>query len=146
LGIDVGSVRVGVAACDPDGTLASPLITLARDRRIHEQIRLLAEEREAIEVLVGRPRTLAGRAGPAERAAVEFAGELARAVAPTPVRLVDERLSTVQASQALRSGGVRARAARSRVDAAAAAVILQTALDTERRTGAPAGELVSVDE
>lgn len=142
LGVDPGRVRVGVAVSDPEGRLATPLATLER-RSSATAVSRLVGERSAIEVLVGRPRSLSGAAGPAERAAVAFARELAGAVEPCPVRLIDERLSTVQAAAGLRAAGLTGRSARGRVDAAAAAVILQAALDEERATGRPPGERVT---
>jgi putative Holliday junction resolvase len=81
-----------------------------------------------VEVVVGLPRTLAGRDGPAARAALEYAGALARAV-PVPVRMVDERLTTVVADRTLSERGVRGRRRRSVVDQAAAVAILQGWLD-----------------
>jgi putative Holliday junction resolvase len=144
LGVDVGSVRVGLAASDPSGLLASPVETLRRDDRSGTDLaRIAAEvaEREALEVLVGLPRSLSGGEGPAAQAAREYARRLA-ALLSVPVRLVDERLSTVSAHQSLRSSGVPGRRQRAVVDQAAAVVLLQAALDVERGTGRAPGELV----
>ncbi len=146
VGVDVGTVRVGVAASDPAGVLATPVAMLPRDTRRRSDLQALAQlvaEREVVEVLVGLPRTLAGRSGVAADAARAYAVALAGQVAPTPVRLVDERLSTVSATRQLREAGRRGPAARARVDAAAAVVLLQAALDEERSTGRPPGETVS---
>lgn len=146
IGVDVGSVRVGVSACDPSGLLATPVVTLARDAEGGSDQRDLAGlvvERAAVEVVVGLPRSLSGGEGPAAAAAREYARSLARQVAPVPVRLVDERLSTVSAHQALRRSGVRERKGRPVVDQVAAVVILQHALDVERGSGRPPGELVT---
>jgi putative Holliday junction resolvase len=143
--VDVGSVRVGVATCDPEGLLATPATVLRRQTRGSRDLDELAEivaHREAIEVLVGLPRSLSGRDGPAAVAARAYAADLAARVAPVEVRLVDERLTTVEASRGLRSAGLGAKAARAVVDAAAAAVVLQHALDAERATGQPIGEAV----
>jgi putative Holliday junction resolvase len=145
LGVDVGSVRVGLAASDPDGLLATPVATLARDADSGaDQVVVVdeARERQAIEVVVGLPRSLSGGEGPAAAAARAYAEQLARRLAPTPVRLVDERLSTVTATQALRGSGVRSRKGRAVVDQVAAVVILQHALDVERARGVPPGEPV----
>lgn len=145
IGVDVGSVRVGVAASDPRGVLATPVTTLHRDARRGSDLQALAHlvaEREAAEVLVGLPRTLAGRSGAAADAARSYAAALAGRVAPVPVRLVDERLTTVTATRNLRETGVRGPAARAAVDAAAAVVLLQAALDEERSTGRAPGEAV----
>ena len=141
VGVDVGSVRVGVATCDPAGMLATPVETLRRKQGDLDALSRLVTEREAIEVVVGLPTTLAGRHGPAAEAAEAYAGELAARVA-VPVRLVDERLSTVGAERGLRSSGVSTRRGRSLVDQAAAVIILQSALDTERTTGSAPGRVV----
>ena len=147
LAVDVGSVRVGVARSDPDGILATPLTVLTSGPGVKAQLaraelaRLTAGE-GAIEVIVGLPTSLSGREGPAAAGAREFAADLAGRVAPIPVRLVDERFTTTEAHDALRRGGKDARARRQVVDAAAAAVLLQAALDGERATGRPAGQLV----
>lgn len=134
MGIDVGSVRIGVAASDPDGILATPVETVRRDRSGRHLRRLaeLATELAAVEVIVGLPRTLADRTGPSARDAIELAEALARRIAPTPVRLADERLTTVSAQRALRSAGVRAREQRAVIDQAAAVAILQSWLDQRR--------------
>jgi putative Holliday junction resolvase len=140
--VDVGSVRVGVARSDPGGILASPL-TVLRSGRLDELATLVAGA-DAIEVIVGLPTSLSGREGAAAAAARGFAAELASRLAPVPVRLVDERFTTTQAHEALRRGGKDSRARRGTVDAAAAAVLLQAALDTERATGNPPGQLVTL--
>ncbi|ORW10651.1 Holliday junction resolvase RuvX [Mycobacterium kyorinense] len=135
LGVDVGSVRIGVAASDPDGILATPLETVRRDRS-GRHVRRLAElvaELGAVEVIVGLPRTLADRTGPSARDAIDMAESLACRIAPVPVRLADERLTTVSAQRSLREAGVRAKGQRGVIDKAAAVAILQGWLD-ERRT------------
>ena len=149
IGVDVGSVRVGVAASDPSGLLATPVRTLARDTSataadLAELERLVAEV-EALEVVVGLPRTLAGLEGPAAVEARQYARRLAVLVAPVAVRLVDERLTTVDAHRSLRESGVDGRRQRAVVDQAAAVLILQAALDAERSSGRPPGELVRPD-
>ncbi len=143
LAIDVGSVRIGVASCDPGGALAAPLATVRRGRGDLDEIARLCAEHSVIEIVVGLPTTLAGRAGPAAADARAFAGDLARRVAPVPVRLVDERFTTTLAHSALRAGGRDGRQRRQMVDKAAAALLLQSALDAERLSGDPAGELVT---
>jgi putative holliday junction resolvase len=134
LGIDVGSVRIGVAASDPDGILATPVETVRRDRSGKHLRRLaeLAAELEAVEVIVGLPRTLADRTGPSAQDAIELAETLARRIAPTPVRLADERLTTVSAQRSLRAAGVPAKEQRAVIDQAAAVAILQSWLDQRR--------------
>jgi putative holliday junction resolvase len=142
LAVDVGSVRVGVARSDPGGVLASPLTVVRSGRGDVDELATLAAGADAIEVIVGLPTSLSGREGAAAAAARGFAARLAGRLAPVPVRLVDERFTTTQAHEALRRGGKDSRARRSVVDAAAAAVLLQAALDAERATGLPAGQLV----
>jgi putative Holliday junction resolvase len=142
LAIDVGSARIGVARCDPGGSLASPLTTVTRGRGDLARLAELAEQHGAIEVIVGLPTSLSGAEGRAAAAARAFARSLAARLAPVPVRLVDERFTTVTAHDALRSAGRDSRARRGVVDQAAAAVLLQAALDGERATGHPAGEQV----
>jgi putative Holliday junction resolvase len=149
LAVDPGNARIGVAASDPSGTLASPVETVPRGRGDTQRIALLVLEREAREVLVGYPASLSGDEGPAARSAREFARTLAALLHPVPVRLVDERLTTVTAQSQLLSGasfsarGARGgRARRSVIDQAAATVLLQSALDQERSTGQPPGEIV----
>ncbi|KRE63155.1 Holliday junction resolvase RuvX [Nostocoides sp. Soil756] len=150
LGVDVGSVRVGVARSDPDGLLATPLETVPRasaetpaagddDLR---RIAALVADHDAVGVVVGLPRSLSGAEGVSAHRARTYADVLAVSIDPVPVRLVDERLTTVEAHRALRESGVAGRRQRSVVDQAAAVLILQSALDAERATGQPAGELV----
>ncbi|NUR08566.1 MAG: Holliday junction resolvase RuvX [Nocardioidaceae bacterium] len=143
LGVDVGDVRIGVARSDPAGLIATPVETVQRGRGDLARLRAIAEEEGAVEVVVGLPRSLSGGEGPAAAKARTFAGELARALETVPVRLCDERLSTVTADSVLRGQGRKGRKRRAVVDQAAAVVILQNALDTERATGAAPGEAVS---
>ena len=142
LGVDVGTVRIGVASCDPAGLIATPVATLRRGRGDLAELVRLATERAAVEVVVGLPRTLAGREGRAADDALAFAQRLADTLATTPVRLVDERLSTVGAQRDLRASGRDSRRGRSVVDQAAAVIILQSALDEERATGKAPGRQV----
>ncbi|MDG4824443.1 Holliday junction resolvase RuvX [Asanoa sp. WMMD1127] len=141
LGVDVGNVRVGVAMCDPDGILATPLVTLRRDTDAGEdaipadiaELARLVEEHAIIEVVVGLPVTLGGKDGPAATGARAYAHRLATVIDPVPVRLADERLSTVVATRRLAERGVRGRRQRAVVDQAAAVEILQGWLDAQRR-------------
>lgn len=142
LGVDVGSVRIGVARSDPSGLLATPVETVRRGKGDLRRLKEIAEEHEAIEVVVGLPTSLSGRESHAAAAARSFAADLAALLAPIPVRLLDERLTTVTAQQNLRASGVRSRHQRQVVDQAAAVVILQAALDAERATGRPPGRPV----
>lgn len=147
LGIDVGRARIGVARCDAGGLLAVPVETVARDADgdadVH-RILELAEEFGAIELVVGNPLSLSGAPTASTDDAVAFAGRLAAAGAA--VRLVDERLSTVSAQQALRASGRSSRSQRPIVDQVAAVIILQHAIDTERASGTEPGRLVTTDE
>jgi putative Holliday junction resolvase len=145
IGVDVGSVRVGVARSDPTGLLAVPVTTLTRDRAKGEdlaRIAALATDWDAVEVVVGLPVSLAGRDGDAARHARKYAVAIARRVRGVPVRVVDERLSTVTAHRSLREAGLKGRRHRPVVDQAAAVVILQSALDAERASGRAPGSLV----
>jgi putative Holliday junction resolvase len=146
IAVDVGDARIGVASCDPDGVLATPVETVpGRDvPAAHRRLRQIVEEYEPIEVVVGLPRSLSGREGPAATKVRAFAGEMARGIAPVPVRLVDERMTTVTATQGLRASGVKAKKGRSVIDQAAAVIILQNALESERVSGNPPGEGVEV--
>jgi putative holliday junction resolvase len=143
LGIDLGSVRIGVARSDAGGVLASPLETVPRGSDSVDRLAALATEHKAVEVIVGLPASLSGREGKAAAEVRKLTSAIARDLAPVPVRLVDERFTTVLAHDALRARGMGSRARRNAVDKAAAAVLLQSALDAERSTGEPPGTLVS---
>ena len=145
LGVDVGSVRVGLAVSDPRGVLATPLETVGRDSRTESDLDRIADvvgEHAVLEVVVGLPATLAGREGIAAKAVRSYASQIARRVHPVPVRAVDERLTTVAAHSRLAEAGRRGRERRQVVDQAAAVEILQGALDAERSSGRPPGSLV----
>lgn len=143
VGIDVGSVRVGVAVSDPEGVLATPALTLERraDRGDLDRLAELVAAWDALEVVVGLPRSLSGAEGAAAAACRAYAQELAGRIAPVPVRLCDERLTTVTAHRAL--ARVQGRARRAVVDQAAAVEILQSALERERSSGR-LGQVVEV--
>ncbi len=141
IGVDVGTVRVGVASCDPAGTLATPVETLPRGAGDLGRLGDLVRQYAAVEVVVGLPISLSGAHGKAAASARAFAQRLAAAVG-VPVRLVDERLSTVDATRTLRESGLGGRRHRAVIDQAAAVIILQSALDAERSTGTPPGVLV----
>jgi putative holliday junction resolvase len=144
LALDWGDARIGVAACDRDAVLSYPLKTVqAGSDEVAELLAIVAEY-EPIEVLIGLPRSLSGGEGPAAAKARERALRLVEATS-TPVRLIDERLTTVTASQRLSASGKRAKQQRELIDAAAAAAILEHALAYEHSRGVPPGELVSRD-
>jgi putative holliday junction resolvase len=146
LGVDVGDARIGVASSDPDGMLATPVETVPAGPASQARLVALAEEYEVVEVVVGLPRSLNGGEGPAAAKVRLYAGGLAARLAsgpsPVPVRLVDERMSTVTAAQGLRASGVKSKKGRSVIDQAAAVVILQSALEREKSTGLPPGQAV----
>lgn len=153
LGVDVGKARVGLAATDPAGILASPVDTLVRDLqqfRDLERIVLEAQERQAVRVYVGDPINLRGQKTASTQDAHDFALQLAqRLVAaglPTQVRLIDERLSTVSASQKLHQAGVSTRNQRSVIDQLAAVAILEHAMMLEQRSGVNTGVLVTAEQ
>jgi len=141
LGVDVGRARVGVARCDRDALLATPIETLPRDDATIAAVRAHADELGAIEIVVGLPLSLSGSDTASTTDARIFARDLA-VVAGIPVRLVDERLSTVTAQRALRESGRRARGSRPVIDQVAAVIILQNALDSERAAARPPGTVV----
>ncbi|NUT34634.1 MAG: Holliday junction resolvase RuvX [Hamadaea sp.] len=152
LGIDVGTVRIGVAKCDPDGILATPLVTLQRDNSLDvaeisfeggdaprvpadiTEIARLVAEHDSVEVVVGLPVNLAGVEGPAAKKIREYARILAAVIMPVPIVMADERMSTVTAARRLSDRGVKGKRQRAVVDQAAAVEILQHYLDSRRRT------------
>lgn len=140
LAVDVGSVRIGVARCDPDGILATPVATVARDNTQRDgpaldmvEIARLVRECDAIEVIVGLPVNLAGKEGPAAASIRQYAAKLTTVIDPVPLLFSDERMSTVAATRRLSERGVRGKRQRAVVDQAAAVEILQGWLDAQRR-------------
>lgn len=143
LGVDVGTVRIGVSRCDPDGMLATPVATVLRDRRRDRtdtpaatdlaELAHLVDEYHPVEVIVGLPLTLTGQESYAARDVRHYAGRLAERIAPVPVLFADERLSTAAATRRLSDRGVRGKRRRTVVDQAAAVEILQSWLDAQRR-------------
>ena len=141
LGIDVGTVRVGVARSDPFGMLAVPVVTLKRDvakgADLDEIVRLV-EEHEVVEMVIGLPRTLRGDSGPAVTAVRAYADALTTRLTAAgrdlPLVFVDERLTSVIANRGLADRGMSSKARRSIVDQVAAVAILQNRLDTLART------------
>ena len=142
IGIDVGDVRIGVARCDLHAMIATPVETVPRGPGDLARLVAITREEEAVEVVVGLPRSLSGGEGPAAAKVREFAGRLAERISPVTVRLQDERLTTVSAEAMLRDRGKKGAERRAVVDQAAAVFILQHALDSERATGRPPGEIV----
>ncbi|MFC4032080.1 Holliday junction resolvase RuvX [Streptomyces polygonati] len=146
IALDVGDARIGVASCDPDGILATPVETVpGRDTAAAlRRLAAIVAEYEPIEVVVGLPRSLNGTEGPAAAKVRSFAQSVAKVITPVPVRLVDERMTTVSATQGLRASGVTSKKGRSVIDQVAAVIILQSALETERVSGKAPGEGVEV--
>ncbi|WP_199727263.1 Holliday junction resolvase RuvX [Cryobacterium tepidiphilum] len=148
LGVDVGKARIGVARCDLHAMLATPVETVPRDHAGTadvDRIAGIAAELDVVEVIVGLPLALSGATTASTNDAVAFARAL-HAALTVPVRLVDERLTTVTAQSALRSSGRSAKTQRPVVDQVAATIILQHALDSERASGRPAGSLLDPTE
>jgi len=135
IAFDYGQVRIGVAASDISGLIASPIATLiATDENLEDQLRSLIAEYEPIYLVVGEPKHLSGASNPSLLAAREFA-DLLRSISDIPIYFIDERLSTVSAARTLRNSGYSAKESKSRIDAMAAAAILESALERERIAG-----------
>ncbi|HEU0205262.1 MAG TPA: Holliday junction resolvase RuvX [Pseudolysinimonas sp.] len=141
LGVDVGTARVGVAVCDREGLLATPVVTLSRGAGTLGELRGLIADYDAVEVVVGLPLSLQGGDTASTADARTVAADLA-SVVDVPVRLVDERLSTVSAQRALHQSGRSVKTSRPMIDQVAAVIILQNALDFERSAGRPPGTVV----
>ena len=132
IAFDYGDVRIGVAMSDPDSILASPLTTLASsDPKLFQQIALLIDEHEPVALYVGEPLNLSGESSASAQKAATFAEKL-QIEFNVPVTMIDERLSTVSATNAMRQSGVSAKDARSKVDMAAAVAILEQGLAIEK--------------
>ncbi len=143
LAVDVGDVRIGVARSDREGLIATPVETVPGGPDAIDRILEVAAAEDAVEILVGLPLSLSGAEGRAAASARAFAARLAVKADPMAVRLVDERLTTVSAARDLRAAGVSSRAGRAVVDQAAAVIMLQAALDAERASGRPPGEVIA---
>lgn len=130
LGIDVGSVRIGIAICDPDGLIATPLVTLPVQGAVKGVIELVGEY-EIVECVVGLPKHLGGEEGTSAIMAREFGSALEQETS-VPVTYIDERLSTKGSSRQLSQVGVSTREQKGIIDQLAAAAILQLHLDSTR--------------
>jgi putative holliday junction resolvase len=146
LALDWGRARIGVAASDPEGILAHPVETVPAGDRALDRISALVAEYEPLEVVIGLPRNLAGAEGPAAVAMREVATQLASSLPGVPIRLVDERLTTVTASRQLSGAGRNTKRQRSVIDQAAAVALLELALQHERTTGRAPGELLPASD
>lgn len=134
LAFDVGTVRIGVARCDQEALLCVPVATISS----HDEAVALIEEVEPLEIVIGLPVSLDGSEQRAAQQVRRWAASLAERV-QTPIRLIDERMTSASAGRDLASAGLSTRASRGVVDQAAAVIILEHALETERRTGEPGG-------
>ena len=146
IALDVGSVRIGVAKCDAEGLLAIPLTTISAGPEAVNQVLDLLMEHQAICVYIGKPISLAGKDTASTQSAIEFAGEVASKLkdSDTQVRLIDERLSTVSAQRGMHEAGRNVKQSRDAIDQAAAVVILEHALASERNSGSLVGEVVNL--
>lgn len=143
LGLDVGTVRIGVAVSDADGILATPHSTVQRsDDDYGEQLRALCERLDVLEVIVGLPLALSGSMTASTRDAIGVARSL-QAEIDVDVRMIDERLTTVSAHGALRQTGKKQKQTKQVIDQVAAVLILQHALETERAQGKLPGKLIA---
>ena len=141
LAIDVGTVRIGLAVSDPDSILSTPLPALIRSKLLAEtlqEILSLITENGVVEVFIGDPLSLSGSETESTKDARQFANQLAE-LTSVPVRLVDERLTTVTASSKLRLNGLNAKTAKDLIDSASAVEILEQALNITKQSGKPAG-------
>ncbi|MCU1557270.1 MAG: ruvX [Microbacteriaceae bacterium] len=145
IGVDVGKVRIGLARSDPHGMLATPVMTVQRGDGDVGAILEQAAELGAIEIVVGLPLALSGGETASTQDARDFAVRIGTGTT-LPVRLVDERLSTVSAQRAMQASGRNTKRSRPVIDQVAAVIILQHALDVERSGGNPPGAIVGTDE
>ena len=143
LAVDVGSVRIGIARSDASGTLAVPETTLDARKDWVAALQALVAEYQPVELVVGLPVSLDGREHAAAARVREAVAAIRTGCPQVPVRLVDERLTTSAAHVQLRDAGVSTRKSRDFVDQAAAVIMLQESLDTERATGHPPGTLAN---
>lgn len=143
LGVDVGTVRVGLARSDAEGLLAVPVETLARESALASIVSLV-DDLEPLEVIVGLPLGLSGKSTASTEDAQQFAESLAEMLS-VPVRMIDERLSTVQAQASFHVAGRSRKSQREVIDQAAAVILLQHALDSERAQGVAPGHRVDVN-
>jgi putative Holliday junction resolvase len=138
IGLDLGEKTIGVAVCDPDRRVAAPVTTLRRGKFHHDAARLaaLAAERSVVGIVLGLPRNMDGGEGPRAQATRAFARNLARSL-PLPIALWDERLSTAAMERSfIALDESRAKRA-AKIDQAAAAFILQGAIDRLRAIVSP---------
>jgi putative Holliday junction resolvase len=132
IAFDYGQVRTGVAICDADGILTSPLCTLeTKSKDFLTQVSALLAEYEPVRIFIGNPLTMAGTTGESSEKVSYFVTQL-EAITSVPIRMVDERLSTVSAQRKLKEAQVSSRDSKSLIDAMAAVAILEQGLLSEK--------------
>ena len=142
--MDVGKVRIGIAICDTEAILASPLEAIARLSSATDTVASIAElvyTHGVIEVYVGDPLSLSGKETDSTHDARQVASELSKALS-VPIRMIDERLTTVSAAAKLRASGINAKGSKFLIDSASAVEILDSALSYEKSSGLAPGHLV----
>lgn len=131
IAFDYGDVRTGVALCDPDGIIASPLTVLeTRSKSFLKEIASLLEEHQPIQIFIGKPLNMSGAAGESAAKVDDFVSDI-RSISSLPITLIDERLSTVSAQKRLKEAGVSSRDSKALIDAMAAVAILEQGLLSE---------------
>lgn len=131
IAFDYGDMRTGVALCDPDGILSSPLCVLeTKSKNFITEISSLLSEHEPIRIFIGKPLNMSGKAGESAEKVTAFVEQI-RSITSLPIQLVDERLSTVSAQRKLKEAGVSMRDSKSLIDAMAAVAILEQGLQSE---------------
>jgi putative Holliday junction resolvase len=131
IAFDYGDVRTGVALCDPDGIIASPLTVLeTRSKSFLKEIASLLEEHQPIQIFIGKPLNMSGTVGESAAKVDDFVSDI-RSISSLPITLIDERLSTVSAQKRLKEAGVSSRDSKALIDAMAAVAILEQGLLSE---------------
>ena len=131
IAFDYGDVRTGVALCDPDGILATPLCVLeSKSKSFIADIEALLTEHQPIRIFIGKPLNMSGSSGESVQKVEAFSNKISE-ITDIPIQLIDERLSTVSAQKQLQAAGVSARESKSLIDAMAAVAILEQGLQRE---------------
>ncbi|MBI4583606.1 MAG: Holliday junction resolvase RuvX [Planctomycetes bacterium] len=141
LAIDYGTRRFGLALSNPLASIALPLEVVEGEESLYSFLEDLLEEKEVELLVLGLPRNMNGSLGPKAKEVLKFKDRLAARI-PRPIELWDERLTTVQAEQALRESGLSLKKRREKVDKVAAQILLQSFLDSRNMSGAAEGGLV----
>ena len=131
IAFDYGDVRTGVALCDPDGILASPLCVLdTKSKSFLRDISDLLAEHEPVRIFIGKPLNMSGTSGESAEKVLTFVDQI-KSVSAIEVQLIDERLSTVSAQKKLKEAGLSTRDSKALIDAMAAVAILEQGLSSE---------------